>query len=48
MFYLAILVIFLVSFLLAVWSLRGELKRPREIKIVKNELQKEKVLFRKD
>lgn len=48
MLLLAIAIIFVLSFLLALWSLRRELKRPKEIEIIKQELMKEKVLFMKD
>jgi hypothetical protein len=48
MFALALIIIFIISFLLALLSLRTELKKPKEIKIAKEELMKEKVLFIKD
>jgi hypothetical protein len=48
MFVIAVIVLLLVSFLLALFSLRRELRRPKEIQIAKDELMKEKVLFIKD
>lgn len=42
------IVIFVISFLLALLSLKKELSKPKEIKIAKDELMKEKVLFVKD
>lgn len=48
MFLVVILVLFIISILLALWSLKKELSRPREIDLTKKELMKEKVLFIKD
>lgn len=48
MFLTAVLVIFVISFLWALFSLRKELGRPKEVSLVKEELMKEKVLFVKD
>ena len=48
MFIFAVIFLFIISFLLALWSLRKELSKPKEIKLAKDELMKEKVLFVKD
>ena len=48
MFIIALVVMFVVSFLMALLSLRKELRKPKEIKVAKKELMKEKVLFIKD
>ncbi len=48
MFVVALLIILLVSFLMALLSLKKELRKPKEIDIAKKELMKEKVLFVKD
>lgn len=48
MFWIASIIIFVLSFLLAVRSLKKELAHPKEIKLAKDELMKEKVLFVKD
>lgn len=48
MFIIAVIILLIVSFLLALLSLRTELRKPKEIKIAKEELMKEKVLFIKD
>lgn len=48
MFLLSVIVIFVLSFLLALRSLRKELTKPKEIELAKDELMKEKVLFIKD
>lgn len=48
MFVIAILFLLVISFILALFSLRKELRRPKELEKVKNELMKEKVLFIKD
>ena len=48
MFLIVILIMIVTSFLLAVLSLRNELKKPEKIKAIKRELMKEKVLFIKD
>lgn len=48
MFIVALLIILIVSFLMALFSLRKELKKPKEIILAKKELMKEKVLFVKD
>jgi len=48
MFIIALAVIFVVSFLMALLSLRKELRKPKEIEVAKKELMKEKVLFIKD
>lgn len=45
MFIFALLGMLAVSFLMALWSLKKELKKPKEIHAVKRELMKEKVLF---
>lgn len=48
MFIVALVGMIVVSFLMALISLRKELKKPKEIQEVKRELMKEKVLFLKD
>ncbi len=48
MFVIAVLILLVISFLLALLSLKKELKRPKELEKVKHELMKEKVLFIKD
>jgi Na+/melibiose symporter-like transporter len=48
MFLLVIVVIFIISFLWALLSLRKELSKPKEVALVKDELMKEKILFVKD
>lgn len=48
MFIIALVVMFVVSFLIALFSLRKELRKPKEIEVAKKELMKEKVLFIKD
>lgn len=45
---IAIIIIFVISFILALISLRKELRKPKELEHIKNELRKEKVLFIKD
>lgn len=48
MFIIAMLVLLVISFLMALFSLRKELKKPKEIDNAKKELMKEKILFIKD
>lgn len=48
MFIFATIIILVVSFLLALLSLKKELSKPKEIKLAKDELMKEKVLFVRD
>lgn len=48
MIWIIVPVILVVSFLLALRSLKKELQDPREINDVKKELMKEKVLFVKE
>lgn len=48
MFLTIVGVLLLVSFMLALRSLKKELQKPKEVDIVKRELMKEKVLFIKD
>ncbi|MDO8270276.1 MAG: hypothetical protein Q7T54_06435 [Candidatus Levybacteria bacterium] len=48
MFILAVVIIFCLAFVLALLSLRKELKSPKEIEMTKKELMKEKILFVKD
>lgn len=43
---IGILVLLIISFLWALWSLKREMKNPREIDIVQEELSKEKIIFR--
>lgn len=45
MIFIAAGIIFIISFLLAFWSLRQELQKSRHTKHVEHELAKEKVLF---
>lgn len=48
MLILSIVILLIISFLLALNSLRNELKKPKEIKHVEKELMKEKILFVRD
>jgi Na+/melibiose symporter-like transporter len=48
MFLIVVAVLFVISFLWALFSLRKELSKPKEVSFVKDELMKEKVLFVKD
>lgn len=45
MFLIAVFVIFVISFLMALFSLKKELSKPKEVELVKSELMSEKVLF---
>jgi len=47
MFWVYILVLFIISFLWAFFSLKRELSRPKEIKKAKKDLLREKILFKK-
>lgn len=44
----AVAVIFIASFLWALWSLRQELTKPKEVKNVEKELAREKILFKSE
>ena len=44
MFIIALAVIFVVSFLMALLSLKKELRKPKEIEVAKKELMKEKLI----
>lgn len=46
-FWIAVIVIFAVSFFWAIFSLRKELRRPKEIKKAEQELKREKILFKR-
>lgn len=48
MFISVLVAILMISFLMALLSLKKEMKKPKEIEIAKKELMKEKVLFVKD
>jgi len=44
---IAISVIFLLSFAWALFSLRSEIVKPKALKKIKDELQREKILFKR-
>ena len=46
-FYVSLIIIIVVSFLWALFSLRKELRKPKEIKKAAEELKREKILFKK-
>ncbi len=43
----SIIVIFVLSFLWALFSLRGEIVKPKALKKIKDELAREKILFKR-
>lgn len=48
MFIIVLIGLFITSFILSLFSLMKEMKKPKEIELTKKELMKEKVLFIKD
>lgn len=47
-FWIIVVVLFIISFLLSVWSLRQTLKKSREEKHVKEELSRGRVIYQSD
>lgn len=47
-FLISVIVIFLVSFVWAYFSLKRDISRPKEVKHAQKELLREKILFQKD
>ncbi len=47
-FLISVIVIFLISFIWAYFSLKKDVSRPKEVKHAQKELLREKILFQKD